>query len=154
MTVSLKPITVDNWQECISLKVKDEQADFVPSNLYSIAEAQFYPQAVPLAIYSEQNQMVGFVMYGVDVEAGKWKIFRLMIDQAHQEKGYGRAAMEQVIERLSAQLDCDQILIAYRTDNDVARRLYASLGFIEETVIDNKVTGRLDLGTSSLGGGN
>jgi len=143
--VNLKPITVDNWKECIGLKVKDEQADFLPSNLYSIAEAQFYPQAVPLTIYSEQDQMVGFVMYGVDVETRKWKIFRLMIDYVHQRKGYGRAAMEQVIDRLSAQPDCDQILIAYQTDNNAARRLYASLGFIEETVDDGKVTACLDL---------
>jgi hypothetical protein len=28
--VLLKPISADNWQECIGLKVKDEQADFVP----------------------------------------------------------------------------------------------------------------------------
>jgi diamine N-acetyltransferase len=143
--VSLKPITADNWKECIGLKVKDEQTDFVPSNLYSIAEAQFYPQAVPLAIYSEQDQMVGFVLYGVDVETGKWKIFRLMIDQAHQGKGYGRAAMEQVIGRLRAQPGCGEILIAYQTDNDAARRLYANLGFVEETVSDGKVTACLDL---------
>ena len=143
--VSLKPITADNWQECIGLKVKTEQADFVPSNLYSIAEAQFYPQAVPLAIYSEQDQMMGFVMYGVDVGTGKWKIFRMMIDQAHQGKGYGRAAMEQVTERLRAQPGCSEILIAYQTTNDAARQLYASLGFIEETVSDGKVTACLDL---------
>ena len=100
--VGLKPITAYNWHTCIGLKVREEQADFLPSNLYSIAEAQFYPQAVPLAIYNEQDRMVGFVLYGVDVESGKWKIFRLMIDGAHQGKGYGRAAMEQVIERLRA----------------------------------------------------
>ena len=117
----------------------------LPNNLYSIAEAQFYPQAVPLAIYNTQDQMVGFVMYGVDVESGKWKIFRLMIDQAYQGKGYGRAAMEQVIERLSAQPDCNEILIDYQTANDAARRLYASFGFIEETLIDSKVTARLAL---------
>jgi diamine N-acetyltransferase len=144
--VSLKSITAGNWQECVGLKVKEKQADFLPSNLYSIAEAQFYPQAVPLAIYSEQDQMVGFVMYGVDVKTEKWKIFRLMIDQAHQGKGYGRAAMTQAIERLSAQQDCDEILIAYQTDNDAARRLYASLGFLEETVSNGKVTARLNLG--------
>jgi len=145
MTVALKPITAENWQECISLTVKEEQTDFVPSNLYSIAEAQFYPQAAPLVIYSEQDQMVGFVMYGVDEESGKWKIFRLMIDQAHQGKGYGRAAMEWVIKRLSAQPDCDEILIAYQIDNVTARQLYKRLGFIEETVSDSKVTACLDL---------
>jgi diamine N-acetyltransferase len=145
MRVVLKPVTVDNWQECIGLKVKEKQAGFLPSNLYSIAEAQFYPQAVPLAVYSEQGRMVGFVLYGVDVETGKWKIFRLMIDRAHQGKGYGRAAMEQVIGRLRAQPGCSEILIAYQTGNDAARRLYASLGFIEETVGDGKVTACLDL---------
>lgn len=143
--VSLKPITAENWQECIGLKVKDEQADFLPSNLYSIAEAQFYPQAAPLAIYGERDQMVGFVLYGVDVESGKWKIFRLMIDQAHQGKGYGRAAMEQVIGQLRAQPGCSEILIAYQTNNDAARQLYASLGFTEETVSDGKVTACLNL---------
>jgi diamine N-acetyltransferase len=146
MTVILKPITAGNWQECIGLKVKDEQADFVPTNLYSIAEAQFYPQAVPLAIYNEQDQMVGFVMYGVDVESGKWKMFRLMIDRAHQGKGYGRAAMEQVIERLSARPDCNEILITYRIDNDAGRQLYESLRFVKETVSDGRVNARLDLG--------
>jgi diamine N-acetyltransferase len=132
MTVVLKPITVDNWQECIGLKVTEKQASFLPSNLYSIAEAQFYPQTVPLAIYSEQDQMVGFVLYGVDVETGKWKVFRLMIDQAHQGKGYARAAMVQVIERLSIQPDCNEILIAYQANNDAARQLYASLGFVRD----------------------
>jgi hypothetical protein len=33
MTVALKPVTVDNWQECIDLKVKDEQADFAQQPL-------------------------------------------------------------------------------------------------------------------------
>ena len=147
--VSLKPLTADNWQECIGLKVRREQADFLPSNLYSIAEAQFYPKAVPLAIYSEQDQMVGFVMYGIDVETEKWKIFRLMIDQACQGRGYGRAALERVIERLSAQSDCNEILIACQTGNDAARQLYASLGFVEQKVDENKIAARLELNGSA-----
>ena len=143
--VSLKPITVENWQRCIDLKVKEEQVDFLPSNLYSIAEAQYYSQAVPQGIYDEQDVMVGFVLHGVDVESGKWKIFRLMIDHAHQGKGYGRAAMEQVIERLRGRPDCREILIAYKVENYAARRLYDSLGFVKETVDDGKATARLDL---------
>ena len=39
--VSLKPITIENWQVCIGLTVEEEQVDLLPSNLYSIAEAQF-----------------------------------------------------------------------------------------------------------------
>jgi diamine N-acetyltransferase len=145
MRVTLKSVTADNWQTCIDLKVKDEQADFVPSNLYSIAEAQFYPQADPLAIYNGQDQMVGFVLYGVDVKSGKWKIFRLMIAREHQGKGYGRAAMEHVIRRLSAQPGCDEILIVYQVENEAASRLYTSLGFVQQQADDGKCTARLEL---------
>ena len=143
--IRLKKITADNWLECINLKVSDGQAGFVPGNLYSIAEAQFYPQAVPLAIYNAEEQMVGFMMYGVDVASGKWKVFRLMIDKAHQGKGYGRAAMQQVVERLAAQPDCDEILVCYKPANGTARQLYAGLGFVEQEIGDDKVLARLDL---------
>ena len=121
--VRLSAITVDNWRECIELRVRDEQSELVPSNLYSIAEAQFYPDAVPLAIHNDEGQMVGFVLYGLDVISGKWKIFRMMIDHTYQGRGYGRAAMQQVITRLAAQQGCDEVLISYRPDNDAARQL-------------------------------
>ena len=139
-SVSLREITVDNWQECIKLRVRDEQMTLVPSNVYSIAEAQFYPEGVPLAIYDGQERMVGFVMYGVDVTSGKWKIFRLMVDRAYQGRGYGRAAMRRVIERLAAQPGCDEILISYQPNNNAARQLYADLGFVEQEISDEKVT--------------
>jgi len=143
--VILKKISVENWQECIKLKVKDDQVDFVPSNLYSVAEAQFYPQAVPLAIYNDEEQMVGFIMYGIDVASGKWKLFRLMVDEAHQGQGYGRAAMQQIVDRLAGRSDCDEILVCYKPANNTARQLYASLGFAEQEVSEDKVLARLDL---------
>jgi diamine N-acetyltransferase len=143
--VILRSITVENWKECIELQVCDDQKDFIPSNLHSIAEAQFYPRAVSLAIYNGEDQMVGFAMYGVDEVSGKWKVFRMMIDRAHQGNGYGRAAMEAVIERLAGRPDCDEILIAYKLTNEAARELYADLGFVEQGVSDGLVRARLDL---------
>jgi ribosomal protein S18 acetylase RimI-like enzyme/8-oxo-dGTP pyrophosphatase MutT (NUDIX family) len=147
--IRLSVITADNWRECIELRVRDEQAELVPDNLYSIAEAQFYPDAVPLAIHNDEGQMVGFVMYGIEVTSGKWKVFRLMIDRAYQGLGYGRAAMQQVIARLAAQQGCDEVLISYRPDNDAARQLYASLGFVEQEVKEDKVTASLELNTAA-----
>ncbi len=132
MNIHLKPITVNNWKECIDLSVADEQREFVPSNLYSIAEAQFYPEARPLAIYNDSNQMVGFILYGRDVSTQKWKIFRLMIDAAHQGKGYGGAAMYQIIAEIAQQPDGNEILVCYKDANQVARNLYGRLGFVEQ----------------------
>lgn len=142
--VTLRAITVDNWEECAGLQVKPDQEGFIPSNLRSIAVAQFYPDTIPVAIYASE-EMVGFCMYGLDVASAKWKVFRLMVDKAHQGKGYGRAAMAQVIERLAARPDCDEIVICYRPANDAARHLYASLGFVEREVEEDKVTAHLYL---------
>jgi diamine N-acetyltransferase len=99
--------------------------------------------------------MVGFVLYGVEAASGNnsprsraeggWKVFRLMIDREHQGQGYGRAALELVIERLASQPGCREIFISYHDDNHAARRLYASLGFVEQGVEDGVVRALLEL---------
>lgn len=66
MAVILKELTQDNWEDCIELKVHPEQENFVASNLYSIAEAQFIKGCVSLAIYND-DILVGFIMYKPDL---------------------------------------------------------------------------------------
>lgn len=62
MNVTLRPLTEENWIECIRLNVTDEQKGYVADNLFSIAETRFEPDWVPLAIYADEV-MVGFTMY-------------------------------------------------------------------------------------------
>lgn len=141
MTVSLRDVTKENWQECVRLTLAPEQEHFVSSNAYSLAESKFMPTFVPQAIYSRDDAsgtetMVGFVMYGYYPDGGPpfgrrhW-IFRLMIDRAHQGKGFGRAALRAVLARLEADAACPDVLIGYAPDNAVARKLYLGLGFRE-----------------------
>ena len=137
MTVVLKDIDRQNWEEAIGLAVAPEQKHFVASNVYSIAESKFDPALVPLAIYAD-GLMVGFTMYGVDTSTGEHWIIRLMVDRRFQGRGYGRAAMAEVIQRLQARPDCREIFVSYEPDNDVAATLYRSLGF-EDT---GRVVGR------------
>jgi diamine N-acetyltransferase len=135
--VFLRPITAANWKACINLSLDPTQAQFLPTNLYSIAEAQFYPDAHARAIYTHDDHLVGFMLYGIDVATNTWKVFRLMIDHQHQRQGYGRAAMQQVIAELFRRPACTEILISYQRTNTVARQLYTSLGFVEHTTSDD-----------------
>jgi diamine N-acetyltransferase len=139
LTVSLRDVTKENWQECIKLKLTPEQEHFVASNTYSLAESKFMPTFIPQAIYAnmdgiEGETMVGFVMYGLYPEGvapygqRHW-IFRLMIDRNHQGVGYGTAALRLVLERLEADPACPDVLIGYEPDNTVAAKLYQRLGF-------------------------
>ena len=144
--VRLEPVTIKNWKACIALELAPDQKNFLPSNLYSIAEAQFYEYARPRAVVDEHEQVVGYALFGRDIFTNKWKIFRLMIDKSHQGKGYGEGAMREIIEQISKEPDGNEILICYQDANQVARRLYAKLGFIEQEIdTEGKVTALLRL---------
>ena len=74
--VSLRPITPENLDECISLKVANHQKGFVDSNIYSLARAAVSPTYHPFGIYDADAHyqanpsMVGFVMYGLSNARG------------------------------------------------------------------------------------
>lgn len=128
-TVTLQPVTRENWEACIRLKPLEAQRGFVAPNVYSLAQSKFQPEMVPMAIYAGET-MVGFTMYGLDPDDHNYWIYRLMTDQAHQRKGYARAAMQQLIARLKEQPDCREIVLSYEPANQVAREFYRTLGFV------------------------
>jgi diamine N-acetyltransferase len=145
MTISLQEITRDNWERCVRLKVTPEQEHFVASNAISLAQSKYEPEYIPLAVYGD-NEMIGFLMYGQDRNDGKYWIARVMVDHRQQGKGYGRTAMQLLLERIQAMPDCDEILISYEPENEVARRLYASFGFRETgEIIEGEAVARLSL---------
>lgn len=150
--VALRPVTVHNWQACVALQLYPDQFGLLPDNLYSLAEAQFYPDGESLAVYTLSGEIVGFARYGRDATPGDLKIYRLMIDRAHQGKGYGRAAMRRLIERLEQLEGSERIRISYQDHNSVARNLYRSLGFVElYTDTTGKVTAGLELAKQGVG---
>ena len=152
VTISLRELTADNWDQCLDLEVTEAQKEFVADNLYSIAEAQFYPGTICHAIYADET-MVGFAMYGPDQgyspeqeRDSAYAIVRLMIDKSHQGRGYGRAAMELLIRHIQKVQNCGAIYLSSAPENRAAERLYRSLGF-EATgeVHDGEVVFRLRL---------
>lgn len=133
--VSLRPITQENLDECISLKVANHQKGFVASNIYSLAQASVNPTYYPFGIYDAEAHyqanpsMVGFIMYELRDAVGF--IVRLMIDEKLQKRGYGRAAMIEVIRRLKLHPEVERIATSHERKNEAAARLYESLGFVD-----------------------
>jgi len=128
LEVMLRALTKDNYLRCLQLEVKEDQQDFVASNLQSIADSKVYPELIPQTIYHEDT-MVGFLMYNSVPQDGVYWILRLMIDRQHQGKGYARDAMLQLIELLKEHPGCTAIKISYEPANHGAEKLYESLGF-------------------------
>jgi diamine N-acetyltransferase len=151
--IELHPVTGQNWQVLIKLKVKADQSNFVASNLYSIAEAQFgfedegHWDFHPFGAYVG-SEPVGFVMYCFNFDHSRFQAFvmRLMVDERYQGKGYGRETMSQVLNVFRANEKIRTAGISYEPHNKVARNLYASLGFVEPgEMIEGEILAVLNL---------
>lgn len=82
----------------LRLEVAPEQKRFVATNAVSIAQAHFYPDVAWFrAVYADETP-VGFLM--LHDEPGKYFLWRFMIDQRHQGMGYGRRALELLIDHV------------------------------------------------------
>jgi diamine N-acetyltransferase len=137
----IRPVTKDNWMELTKLKVREDQKNFVASNLHSIAEAQFgYDESdgshwdlYPFGIYNDEGAPVGFLMYAYNFSSPKMQAFvtRLMVDEKYQGKGYGRSGMNWMLDCFKNDNRIRDVGISYEPDNEVGRGLYASLGFVE-----------------------
>ncbi len=140
MSLSIQSVTKDNWRTLGNLKVREDQRNFVAPNLYSIAESQFgfdmvdesHWELFSFGIYDGETP-VGFFMYGYHFPHTKYQafIFRLMVDENRQGKGYGKFGMEYMLEIFRQDERIQKVGISYEPENEVARKLYASLGFVE-----------------------
>ena len=126
--VNLRPVTTDNFWDVVSLEVSDDQENFVASNAISIAQSKVEPSFIPLAIYNDQT-IVGFLMYGIDPEDGNYWIIRLMVDEKYQKNGYGKRAMEIIIDKIKEDKNHNKLIISTDPKNVVGLNLYKKLGF-------------------------
>ena len=105
MAISFRPITDANRDEVVALRVAPSQTRFVGSVADALADAGEYPEAKPWyrAVYAEEVP-VGFVMLSWDVVPqppriiGPWFLWKLLIDERSQRRGYGREVVRLVAQ--------------------------------------------------------
>lgn len=149
--IRLEKINAQNIWSILKLKVSDDQANFVASNDLSIIEAYIAitsnGHAFPFGIFDD-NIPVGFLMIGYDVDEsfdnppqiayGNYSIWRLMIDERFQNKGYGKEAIKLAIDfiRTFPCREAEYCYLSYDSDNKMAKNLYSQFGFVENGETD------------------
>jgi len=133
--IALREITRDTVRAICALDVAPSQRGFVARNAVSIAEAYFAPEAWFRAIYAG-DEPVGFVMLSVKPEAGEFYLWRYMIAEGFQRRGYGEAALRQVIEHVRA-LGAKEFLTSTVPGEGSPRAFYESLGFVFTGQVDD-----------------
>ena len=136
--ISLKAINEDNFIEAFNLKLARGQEEYVSHPVRSLAQAYVYRnQCQPFGIYADEK-MVGYVMVIYDYDVPEYDIWHMMIDESLQGKGYGRAALNQIIEYIKEKPfgDSGRIALTCNKNNYVAKALYESIGFSSTGVED------------------
>ena len=127
----LRPITEENFIEAFNLTLAPGQERFVSHPIRSLAQAYVYrDQCQPFGIYAA-DRMVGYVMVIYDYDVPEYDIWHMMIDEGAQGHGYGREALNRVIEYIKAKPfgDSGRVALTCNKDNAVARKLYEDRGF-------------------------
>lgn len=145
--IHFRSITEDNFDAIINMK-RPEGENYLASNEHSLAQAWLYREAndvFPFAIYDD-DLPVGFMMLDEDIENRTIAIWRIMFPVEYQNKGYGTAALRNVIELMRNSGKYDSVTIDYVQGNDIAGHVYRKVGFIEtgEIVNDREVEMRLE----------
>ena len=144
--VTLRDVTPENLSAVLALRVSPAQDQFVATNAKSIAEAHFEPKAWFRAIYAADDP-VGFVMLYDDPDAPQYFLWRLMIGHEHQGKGYGRRALELLVEYVRSRPHAAELLVSYHEGDGEPGGFYRKFGFqATEHRLEGEVVLRLPLG--------
>ena len=130
--VELKEITEENFIDAFNLKLAPGQEEFVSHPIRSLAQAYVYRnQCRPFGIYAE-GKMVGYVMAIYDYDIPEYDIWHMMIDKACQGHGYGKEALDRVLEFIKTKPfgDSERVVLTCNKNNPVARKMYEDKGFV------------------------
>ena len=143
MKITLKPVDDQNRDAVLALSVREDQP-FVAPNDVSLrqadeANAEQPGCARPFGIYAD-DRLVGFCMFAFDPEAedpdDRYWLWRFMIDKNEQDKGYGQAALKEIIRYFKAN-GADMLYLSTEPENERGLHIYHKAGFRETGIISD-----------------
>lgn len=118
----------------LSQTLSEEQQDAVADNAVSIAQAHFSDNVWMRAIYKGAIP-IGFIMlhigsdWGDGIDCPGVFLWRFMIAKPFQGQGYGRMALENLIDHLRA-LGIPELYTSYHLGSGSPEMFYKNLGFV------------------------
>ena len=149
-------VTAADRDAALGLRVAPGQEHFVASVEESFLDAERYPEALARywAAY-DGHQVIGFAMISDGIPedvleadptlVGPYFLWRLLIDERQQRRGYGTAVIDRVVEYVRSR-GGDHLLVSYSPGDGNPGPFYERYGFVPTgRVVDGEQVLRLDL---------
>lgn len=130
MELRFVPVDEKNRKQVTALRVAKGQEGFIETVEDCLKEADALPCWRPVGIYDGES-LVGFAMYCQWNEEPDERVWldRFLIAGDRQGRGYGRAALALLLERLRREYGRRKIYLSVIPGNEAAERLYREFGF-------------------------
>ncbi len=134
----LTEVTPGNMDEILKLKVEEGQERYVPSIAGIIARAWAYrKQGAELYVIEAEERPVGLILiYELEEEPACYYLMEMMVDGAEQGKGYGTAALREIIGKYSLHPRFPMLELSVDRENKRARHVYEKAGFVDSGYVD------------------
>jgi diamine N-acetyltransferase len=143
--VTLREVTSELVRAVCILQVAPSQRGFVAPNAVSFSEALFQPKAWFRAVVADEIP-VGFVMLSIDEVEPEYYLWRYMIDERYQGRGFGRAALALVVDHVRTLPGATELLVSWVPEPGGPEPFYRGLGFEPTGEVDgDEVVARLVL---------
>ena len=134
MKIELIDLTEENMRQCFEMRVASNQKQYIASNEDSWKTAKENEKVVrPFAIYCD-GKMVGFTMFAFDEEYrdpnDRYWLWRFMIDENLQGKGYGTVALQVIIQYFKNH-GANNVRLSTKETNVTALSMYRKAGFCD-----------------------
>lgn len=125
-------VDIDDENGCDDLEVAEDQKGYVCSSLVMLARAWLHRKKRPRVfnVY-DGDTAVGMGMYLDDPEKEAYDFCQLFIDKNYQGRGYGKAAVQLVLEKMRKEGKYQKVSMCYVEGNDASRKLFEQFGFVE-----------------------
>jgi diamine N-acetyltransferase len=126
--VNLREITGKTVRKICNLEVTEDQNRFVAPNAVSISQAYFESKAWFRAIYADETP-VGFLMLYDNPDEHEYFLWRYMIDAQYQGLGFGRQAVELLVEHVKTRPGAMELLLSCVPEEGGPELFYEKCGF-------------------------
>ena len=149
MRVELIDLSEDNMKQCFKLKVASDQEQYIASNEDSWKAAKENEKVARPFVLISDGKIVGFTMFAFDENYedpnDRYWLWRLMIDESLQGKGYGTAALRVIIQYFKDH-GANNIRLSTKDSNTKALSMYRKAGFRDTGELnDEEIVLQLDL---------
>ena len=140
LNFSVRPVDAGNLEAVLKLQVAAGQRPFVAPVDRSLAQVAYEPAGRAVAMFDGEVAVGMMLLYDARLDkekaADQLHVWRLMVDARHQKRGYGRLAMDWVVQEAKA-WGVQQVGLSHLDLPGHAGAFYQKLGFTYTGEIDD-----------------